>query len=625
MDEAALRAMMPMSFGKKSVKKGPAAKMQPAAAAAASDSASTSNTGSGLGASLLGKRRAIDTEEVVLEEEEEDDDDGLTPEERAANAELERKARERRANGSSSSSASFSDESSDDEVGPPLPPGTTSTAAPPSRSNIILPPMTNTTPISGTHHKTLSALTVDASGSRFALGSYDHSLSLYDFGGLSPPLFSPFRLFEPTPNYPVLDLSFSPSSSHLLVVPGTAQAKIYTRDGAEVGECRKGDPYLRDMRNTSGHVAALSCGMFHPTDSTRFITGASDSTIRIWDLETMSRGQEGVIVMKSKSRGGRTKATAIQTTEGVTLLAAGEDGSLGHWDMRSNLGSKPRGSIDRAHEVGTITSSIAVAGNTVVTRGGDGMVKLWDLRSFRKAVVEKGGLENASPHTGVIFDPFEHNSVLTCTTCLPKNRAQSGIVVLDTVNLAPLATYPMEKEYGTPIRLHWSPVRDQLFTTTRSGTLLISHHPTRSSKGILLALSRPSCTNRSSTRLYLDPNISTSAELYPIFSGNTSDLANGVQSDSAKRRKLAKARKDERTNLPQPPISGPGKGGRIGRGAMTGVVQSMFGAPADLALDPREALLKYAKRDGDVDYTKAWKDTQPTPIYSKYSDEEERK
>ena len=82
--------------------------------------------------------------------------------------------------------------------------------------------MAHTALFKGTHTKTVSALAVDASGSRFALGSYDYQLSLYDFGGMTSAL-TPFRLFEPAGSYPLLDLSFSANGAHLLAVSGTAE------------------------------------------------------------------------------------------------------------------------------------------------------------------------------------------------------------------------------------------------------------------------------------------------------------------------------------------------------------------------------------------------------------------
>ncbi|SPO26028.1 uncharacterized protein UTRI_02302 [Ustilago trichophora] len=638
---------MPTSFGRRPGKKPQPQQVaaQPLSTAARGEEESASS--SRLSATVLGKRPAEDAQDRQAEEEEAEQDDGLTAEERAANREAEQRARERRAKGLDSDDDDDDDDSdqdseSDDDVGPPPPPSNT-TFIPSKRSDIILPPMSSSVTFRGTHSKTISSLAVDPSGSRFALGSYDHTLSLYDFGGMSSSTLSPFRLFEPGGSYPVLDLSFSANGGNLLVVSGTSEAKVFTRDGAEVGTCKRGDMYLRDMRNTKGHVSGLTCGMWDPIELGRFFTGGSDSTVRIWDVGTMQQGQDDLIVVKSKTRGNRTKVTAIRTIQS-TLIAAGLDGSLAHWDLRTNLNSKPRGSIDNAHETDTVTSSIAVNQNdgyTVVTRGGDGTVKLWDLRKFRTPLAVRGGMANNSAHTSVVWDPMDGRSILTCVSAVPtggsggrkllqddvedgdtgKALAGGKIVVLDSTSLDVVQEYPVS---SSPIRLHWSPVTDQLFCTHQQGTLSLYYDSTRSTKGIILALNRTSKTSSTSFYTSADPG-SYSDGSYPIFEGNTIDMAQS-SSESAKRRKLAKIRQDPiSSRIPQKPVDGPGKGGRIGAAATQHVVQTLYGGGTALMEDPREALLKYANKQGDNDepeFTKAWKDTQPNAVYSKYSDDE---
>ncbi|KAG8750328.1 hypothetical protein FRC14_000634, partial [Serendipita sp. 396] len=101
------------------------------------------------------------------------------------------------------------------------------------------------------HKKVVSALAIDPSGARFSSGSHDYDVKLWDFGGMGGGVGRPFKSFEPNENYYVNDLKYSIAGDQLLVISGTAQAKLYDRDGEEVTTFIKGDPYIRDMKNTA--------------------------------------------------------------------------------------------------------------------------------------------------------------------------------------------------------------------------------------------------------------------------------------------------------------------------------------------------------------------------------------
>ncbi len=57
-----------------------------------------------------------------------------------------------------------------------------------------------------------------------------------------------------------------------LAVTGSAKIKVFDRDCSLRGESLQGDMYIRDQRNTKGHVSPCTYGQWHPTDRFVLIT-----------------------------------------------------------------------------------------------------------------------------------------------------------------------------------------------------------------------------------------------------------------------------------------------------------------------------------------------------------------
>ncbi|KAI8835226.1 WD40-repeat-containing domain protein [Chytriomyces cf. hyalinus JEL632] len=116
--------------------------------------------------------------------------------------------------------------------------------------------------------------------SRLVSGGRDCTVKLWDFNGMNGK-FRPFRsIDEPCGGNPIRDLQYSNSGDQFLIASGSNQAKLYDREGSSIAEYMKGDMYLRDMKNTEGHISALTCCKWHPTDRATFLTASLDSTIR---------------------------------------------------------------------------------------------------------------------------------------------------------------------------------------------------------------------------------------------------------------------------------------------------------------------------------------------------------
>ncbi|KAI0361849.1 transcription factor [Trametes cingulata] len=463
------------------------------------------------------------------------------------------------------------------------------------------------------HTKVVSALTMDPSGARVLSGSHDYDCKLWDFGGMDWRC-KPFKTWEPAGSYYIHDVKFSNDGQQFLVISGTTQAKMYDRDGEELATYIKGDPYIRDMKNTAGHVAELTSCAWHPKDPQTFITSSLDSTIRIWDVEN-KRKQKTVIVVKSKERGARTKVNACgYSPDGGLIGGACMDGALHMWQTKSNF-VRPSMTIEGAHTKGTETGSLvfSVDGQTVLTRGGDDTVKLWDLRSFKKPLVTRSGLATLYPHTNAIFSPDNRYVVTGAGATVKGGRGHLLFMKKDT-----LETVKDLEVDSTPVKVFWHSKINQILTGLSNGQICVLYSPDMSVNGAKLPL------NKGPPRKATVEDMSDAVAAPTIITPHALPMFRDSEIGRSTKRKREKERMDPRkSHRPELPVTGPGRGGRVGASATQHVVQNLV-RDTTRDEDPREALLKLAATaDENPVWTAAWRANQPKPVFAPVEDEEE--
>ena len=101
----------------------------------------------------------------------------------------------------------------------------------------------------GKHSKAIVSLSVDAPGNRVVTGSLDYNLKIFDFGGMDS-RHAAFKSLEVQSGHPVTSVSHSPSGDKFVVGCGSAQPRVYDRDGNLIITFVKGDMYIRDMTHT---------------------------------------------------------------------------------------------------------------------------------------------------------------------------------------------------------------------------------------------------------------------------------------------------------------------------------------------------------------------------------------
>ncbi|KAG6837117.1 hypothetical protein H0H93_014423 [Arthromyces matolae] len=472
------------------------------------------------------------------------------------------------------------------------------------------------------HTKVVSALALDPSGARIVSGSHDYDCKLWDFGGMDSQC-KPFKSWEPAGTNYVNDLKYSNDGQKILVISGTNQARLFDRDGEEVyvvlnrvleldinlttsAAFIKGDPYIRDMKNTSGHVGELTSCAWHPHEAKTFITSSTDSTIRIWDVEN-KRKQKTVIVVKSKERGARTKVTSCAySIDGRMIGGACLDGAFHLWQTNSNF-VRPQMTMEGAHTKGTETGSVtfSVDGRTVLTRGGDDTAKLWDLRNHKQPVAIRSDLATLYPSTNAMFSPDDKYVITGAGATAKGGSGRLTILKKDTLELV----RSLEVD-ATPVKVFWHSKINQIVAGLSNGQIVVLYSPTTSINGAKLL------ANKGPPRKVTIEDMSDALAAPAIITPHALPMFRDMDPGRGTKRKAEKDRQDPRkSRRPELPVTGPGKGGRVGASATQHVVQNLV-RDTTRDEDPREALLKYAeKAENDPQWTAAWKTNQPKPSH----------
>ncbi|CAG0917013.1 unnamed protein product [Notodromas monacha] len=477
--------------------------------------------------------------------------------------------------------------------------------------------------------KGVSAIAVDNSGARLTTGGLEYEVRLFDFAGMNA-AFLPFRTLKPCESHPILNLQYSHTGDRILVISGSAQAKVLDRDGHEQLECVKGYQFISDVSKTKGHIGGLTTGCWHPKNRDEFLTASLDGSVRVWKA---SDSKEHFRLAKPRASNGlRAAPTALAVARDGNMFCCGcQDGSIQFWDYRKAFVciipfSFTKGNVNathvvrNAHEPNTDTSSVAYSydGQQIASRGGDGTLKLWDVRKPKQCVHSVDGLYNRFQGTDCGFSPDDR--LIFTGTSKAKGEGEAKVVFYERATMKLLAEQAVE---DTDVnRMLWHPRLNQIIIGFSSGEAKVYFDPRKSHNGALLCKNKPKKKNRS-LGVVASQQVITPYSL-PLFK---------EPRQRSTRVQIEKARQDpKKSKQPEPPLSKQGTGGRVvaSGGTLSSYIIRNLGLQSRKMdridnEDPREALLKYAKECEENPYwvTPAYSATQPKPIFQASSSEGE--
>ncbi|XP_060046949.1 WD repeat-containing protein 70 [Erinaceus europaeus] len=461
--------------------------------------------------------------------------------------------------------------------------------------------------------KTVSALGLDPSGARLVTGGYDYDVKFWDFAGMDAS-FKAFRSLQPCECHQIKSLQYSNTGDMILVVSGSSQAKVIDRDGFEVMECIKGDQYIVDMANTKGHTAMLHTGSWHPKVKGEFMTCSNDATVRTWDVENPKKQRS---VFKPRTAQGKKviPTTCTYSREGNLLAAACQDGSIQIWDR--NMTVHPKFHYRQAHGGGTDTSCVAFSydGAVLASRGGDDTLKLWDIRQFNKPLFSASDLPSLFPMTDCCFSPDDQ--LLVTGTSVQRGRGSGKLVFFERRTFQ--RVYEIDVTDASVVRCLWHPKLNQIMVGTGNGLAKVYYDPNKSQRGAKLCVVKTQRKAKQAETLTQDYIITPHA--LPMFR---------EPRQRSTRKQLEKDRLDPlKSHKPEPPVAGPGRGGRVGThgGTLSSYIVKNIALDKTDDSNPREAILRHAKAAEDNPYwvSPAYSKTQPQTMFAPVESDDEAK
>ena len=459
-------------------------------------------------------------------------------------------------------------------------------------------------------NKVISALALDPSGSRLATGSYDYDIRFWDFNSMDINL-RPFRTLQPVESHWIKTLQYSVTGDKLLVAAGNAQPQVLDRDGHQVYECKKGDQYIVDMKNTKGHVSMVRAACWDPKSRDNFISCSDDGTIRIWDINTVKKNKDLIRIKNKQAR--KTGCTYCTfNRNGKLILGSGQDGSIQAWDTRKMFVNTTFKNM-QAHTNGSDISCLCLSydDNTLISRGGDDTLKQWDLRNFKQPTAVAQDLISYYTVTNCVFSPDE--KLILTGTSVKKGQGSGKLVFLErnTLNVVE----EVEFEDNCVVSTLWHNKINQVIVGLSDGNVKVLFDPKISNNGATLCVGKVKHKRFDPGEGVLKPQ---------IINPHSLRMYREKRAETMKKVKAKQRADPVASHKPELPLVGHGVGGRVKEGmSLTGfVVKNIALAKAD-TLNPREAILRHAKAAEESPFwiAPAYSATQPEPIFKEGKDD----
>ncbi|KAG8599022.1 hypothetical protein GDO81_002849 [Engystomops pustulosus] len=234
-----------------------------------------------------------------------------------------------------------------------------------------------------------------------------------------------------------------------------------------------------------------------------------------------------------------------------------------------------------------------------LTCSNDGTVRTWDVSNEKK-------------HKS-IFKPRSAQGKRVIPTCATYSR--DGKLIAAGCQDGTIQIW--DRNMSSVVRCLWHPKLNQIMVGTGNGLAKVYYDPVKSQRGAKLCVVKTNRKARQAETLTQDYIITPHA--LPMFR---------EPRQRSTRKQLEKDRLDPmKSHKPEPPVAGPGRGGRVGThgGTLSSFIVKNIALDKTDDSNPREAILRHAKDAADNPYwvAPAYSTTQPEAVFAEVDSEED--
>lgn len=284
-----------------------------------------------------------------------------------------------------------------------------------------------------------------------------------------------------------------------------------------------------------------------------------------------------------------------------------------------NYVSRPSQVVHKAHALGSDITSLAFSqdGNTLLSRGADETMKVWDVRKLKQPLRVFEDLTTTHTNTMCGFSPDER--LIMTAVCGESAEDEGGLVMFDRQRMEFVRRIGMP---GSVSSFVWHSQLNQVLVGAggrKHGTAHMLYSPVFSEKGALRCVGR--APRKAMPFDFQAPLVIHNPHSLPMF-----------KEEKGRKRQREKDRQDPlKSRRPDTSgiTSGPGRGGKLGSTGGTLLTQHLLKQAGnkrpDEMQDTREAILRHANTaESDPHFFgHAYATTQPKAIFAEASDDEE--